>query len=486
MSVSESERPTSRERVPGARRHEPWRRYDNAIFWLFIAALAWVPLYFASNRLFAWGVNAVLFGGLAAAYEIGLVASGRRRPVSYSHVGFALALFILLVGWILVQLATWTPEAWHSAIWQMARDALGTGDADVQGSISVSPDQGVLGLVRLVTAASAFWLSLQLCRDGYRADMFLRALVLIGTGYALFGIFQFVIFPDRLLWTEKNAYLDSLTSSFVNRNNYAAYAGAGLIAALGMLIETYRRLGVERGAPLRMQLAALLEATLRGGLIQFVGVFLIMAALFMTGSRAGIVCSLFGVMALLVIVASVLRRRRYIMAVLLPLLIVCGLAFMVYGEFFTDRIANDGGLDLRWAVAQRTIEATLDAPWTGFGYGSFDQMFSIYRLADMGDPAKHWDKAHNTYVELLFELGFPAGIAFGLMVGAILVQIFANTLRRRHAAMVSLLALAISIQLLLHALVDFSLQMQAVAISYWAVMGAGLAQSWSRRTDIRG
>ena len=41
-----------------------------ALFWAFVAGLAWVPYWYGSNDYFAWGVNAVLFCGLAAIYEV--------------------------------------------------------------------------------------------------------------------------------------------------------------------------------------------------------------------------------------------------------------------------------------------------------------------------------------------------------------------------------------------------------------------------------
>ena len=36
-----------------------------------------------------------------------------------------------------------------------------------------------------------------------------------------------------ILWFDKLDYVDSLTSSFINRNSYATYAGLGLMATLG-------------------------------------------------------------------------------------------------------------------------------------------------------------------------------------------------------------------------------------------------------------
>lgn len=487
VSADVSVRPPSNQ-ISGSRSRPPISaggRFDQTVFWLYLLALAWVPLYFGSNRLFAWGVNAVLFGGLVVVYELGIVMSGRPHPVTPRRIAVPAGLFVLIVGWILLQTASWTQQSWHNPLWTLAGDALAQAGITLQGAISATPDEGVLGSMRLLTVAAGFWLGLQLCRDARRADLFLGAMAAIGLAYALLGLIQFFVMPDQLLWTRKEAYLGSLTASFVNRNSYATFAGLGLVASLGLLIESYRRASAGHVASLRLRLAAIAEATLRHGVFQLITLFLVLAALLLTGSRAGIVSSLAGALVLVTIVVGMLRRRRLVVALLLPVLLAGALAFMVYGEHFTERLATGGGLEARLAVAGRTLEAARDVPWTGYGYGSFDLVFSLYRDADMGPINQHWDKAHNTYVELIFELGFPAALAFGLMVLWIIAGIVRNTARREHAAMPSLVALGASAVVLLHALLDFSLQMQAVAITYWAMLGAGLAQSWSRRVDTR-
>src|SRR2546423_15466838 len=58
--------------IPAARlRDATWGKafVERVIFWLFVAALAWTPFWYGSNDLVAWGINAVLFPGLAARFE---------------------------------------------------------------------------------------------------------------------------------------------------------------------------------------------------------------------------------------------------------------------------------------------------------------------------------------------------------------------------------------------------------------------------------
>ena len=97
---------------------------ERALLWAFIAGLAWCPFWFGSNVLLAWGINAVLFPGLVAIYELSLLIRGERHPVAIRQIKVPAALFAAVVLWILFQNATWTPDWLHHPIWQMSADAL--------------------------------------------------------------------------------------------------------------------------------------------------------------------------------------------------------------------------------------------------------------------------------------------------------------------------------------------------------------------------
>jgi len=466
-------------------RREAWPdTYNDILFLALVLAIAWVPLPFGSNLPMFWALNAVLFGGLLLLFELGVLLNAGRRPVAMRRLWPSILLFAGLVGWIMLQLTTWTPAVWESSFWRLAREVLEQmpDAAPVEGRISADPDSGVMGLVRLSACAIAFYLTLQLCRDRRRANLFMLALALIAAGYALYGIVQFLAFPDTLVWIPKTAYRDAVTSTFVNRNSYATYAGIGLVMTIGLLAELVQRSSLGTEVPWNYRVGAFVDAFVRRGLPILVAILVIAIALLWTGSRAGITSSLAGAVVF-VILAATLGRRRLI-ALVLGGLAILGFAGVIvaYGEFFVRRLASESGGEDRWYVASRTFEAALDVPWTGFGYGSFDRVFSVYRDAG-SDFVLHWDKAHNTYVELLFELGIPAFAAFVVLVAGLLLQVMRNVYGREAPPMLSLSALGASAVVLLHAFVDFSLQMQAVAITYWAILGAGLAQSWSRRID---
>jgi hypothetical protein len=56
--------------------------------------------------------------------------------------------------------------------------------------------------------------------------------------------------------------------------------------------------------------------------------------------------------------------------------------------------------------------------------------------------------------------------------------------QRRQTSMVPIVATAVSVLLGVHACVDFSLQTQSITLLWAAILGAGVAQSWSSRKEL--
>jgi O-antigen ligase len=450
---------------------------DDAFFFGLLAGLAWVPFWFGSNRPLAWGINALWFCGLVILYEATLVVTSRPHPVSISRIWPAV-LGVTIVGlWCLVQISTALPAAYEHPIWQMARDALAL---DVPGSISVNRDATVLALLRLVTAASAFWLALQLCRSGRRARLLVAAIAVIGLAYAVYGVVAFFAFPKTILWFPKVYYFDSLTSTFVNRNSYATYAGIGLIAALAMTVSAFSEGGGESDR--KRQLASLIGRLTGGGGAWLAVAAVVALALVLTGSRGGISVGLAGVLMGSLVAFLQRRGERFAAAGagLIAVLLI-GAVLFSFSDLLAQRLSKEGfQSDERLAVYDLTLQSIGDRPLLGFGYGTFEQVFPMYRDASIG-PIARWDKAHNTYLELAQGLGLPAAAVLIAAVGSLVWLCVSGAIGRRRFVTAPLAASAATAAVLLHAFVDFSLQMQAVAITWMALLGAGVAQSWSSR-----
>lgn len=446
-----------------------------AIFAAALLALAWLPFWFGGDRLWAWGVNALIFGTLTGLLELQRIASGAPHPVPLPRIWPAAVAAMLTLAWCLVQMSTTLPPALHHPLWPMASDALGIA---VPGSISIDPNATALAVLRLATAMCTFWLFLQLCQSPARARALVSALALIGLAYALYGIVAFFLFPKSLLWFDKVHYLGSLTSTFVNRNSYASYALIGLICAA---LKAARAFGGTAGGVRRTLAEMLAGITGEGGAWLAVSAVIFLATT-LTASRGGIGASIIGLAVALLIATLKARGAQPTRALTAALIGLGALSLLaVFGDLLVDRLLSQGlRSDDRLAVYTLTLGSILDRPWLGAGYGTFEQVFPLYRDTSVGLSGT-WDRAHNTYLELLQGLGIPAALVFLAGIGALVWRCFAGYLRRRHPPTAPLAAGAVSLALGLHASVDFSLQCQAVTLTWLALLGAGVAQSWSRR-----
>ena len=453
--------------------------FERALFWGLVGGLAWCPLLFGSNTPTAWGINAVLFCGLAVAYEVSLVVRGKPHPIGIVHLALPVGLFVATLTWALIQNATWTPTALHHPIWGMASDAL---DQPIAGSISVNRDLTTLAILRLVTAASVSWLTLQLCRDPYRTTFLLRSIVVIVTIYAAYGLIAFAIMPGQVLWFENRPMVSFLTSTFFNRNHFATFSGIGLVIAFGFILQFYRR-EVPRTGSLGFRLAAFIEATGRkGGALLLSSAFVIVVALLATGSRGGVIASAAGLTVTYVVAIGKSRKASKppgeAAAIILVLL---GFATLfAFGDLFLDRMTqSQGGAEGRLTSYEITLRSIWDAPLIGYGYGTFEDVFPMFRDRSMS-VAGVWDKAHNTYLEAFQGLG----MIFGTILVITLVLLALHCLRgarTRQDDLAPAVATGAAVIVGAHAFIDFSLQIQAVTLTFIAVLSAGLAQSESSR-----
>ena len=457
-------------------------KVDEVLFWAFIAGLAWVPFWFGSNDPLAWGINAVLFPGLAIIYEASILIRGERHPLSIKELGIPTALFVAVVLWIGFQNATWTPSFLHHPIWGMAADAL---DRPVAGSISVNRDLTTLALLRLVTAASVFWIAVQLCRDASRAIRLLYCIAIIGAIYAGYGLISRAVTPEYVLWVKSGAQPGFVSSTFMNRNSFATYGGIGLVAACGLILRLYRHEFTSVGGSVRFRIANFIEVTGQKGAALLELAFVILVALLLSESRGGIGAT---ALALLVLGLLTIRRRKNGSAEQREAIIVLGALLLAattlaFGDIFFGKLTQQGLYDAsRMQVYIITIGSILHAPLIGYGYGTFADVFPMFHDQSLGTTG--WTLAHNTYLEVFQGLGLLFGSMLVASVVLLVMRSFKGAITRRQNETMSCVAASVAVLVGVNALVDFSLQMQAIAITFMAVLGAGVAQSESSRRAL--
>jgi len=159
--------------------------------------------------------------------------------------------------------------------------------------------------------------------------------------------------------------------------------------------------------------------------------------------------------------------------------------FLVFGDAVLGKIAQRGFNDeSRIGVYIITMRSILAAPLIGYGYGTFADVFPMFRDQSVNSWGQ-WQLAHNTYLEVLQGLG----LLFGSMLLASVVLLVMRCVRgattRQMNETLPCVAASVAFLLGVHTLVDFSLQIQAIAITFMALLGAGVAQSDSSRLALQ-
>jgi len=454
-------------------------RSSTLVWWALVALVVLAPLPLGSNRGSSWFLLASVVGLLMSIWSVGMLVARQPPPVGVSLVRLPFVLFVGVCGWIFVQWLPWTPDAWHHPLWA---DASGVIGRELPGRISVNPEQTLTALVRLLAYGGVFWLSLQLCRDPERASRGLQFFVWAGFAYALYGLVAYFSGAEKILWMDKWTYHGSVTSTLVNRNNYATLAGLVLVAASAVFLDGLGAI-LRATVPARVKARWLLKQLLGPGAPLLVAILVIVTALLLTASRAGTLSAFFG---LAVLMLAFLRARslpgRQTAALVIVLLLAGVAVFALSGETVTGRFERTeqswGG---RFPVYTLVIRAIGDAPLLGTGYGTFSDVFPLYQDETV-EGTGFWDKAHSTYLENALELGVPAAVALFAAVGTCAWYCWLGIKRRRRDRIYPAVGLAATALVAVHATVDFSLQIPAVAVSYAFLLGMGCAQSFPTRS----
>ena len=152
-----------------------------------------------------------------------------------------------------------------------------------------------------------------------------------------------------------------------------------------------------------------------------------------------------------------------------------GIAWLA-GEGTLGRFAEaDADAPNRLAYYRTTWEAIGDRPLLGTGYGTYADAFRAYNHPGTG--TYFLDKAHNTYLQMITELGWPAAAALYASLGLLVFGCLRDPRRRVRDPVYPAVLAACSGLVAVHSLVDFSLEMPANAATYALLLGVGCARS---------
>ncbi len=447
------------------------RLSHRAIFTALLVLLALMPLPFGSDRPWAWSLVALVVGLLLLSWGAFAAVSRDHQPASVRPILPAVALFLLVVVWAVAQTVPLAPAGWRHELWAETESVLGI---SLTAPVSLDPFETWTAVMRLLSYGGIFLLTFQLCMSANRSERLVRLLIVMTLAYAGYGLVVQSAGLNTVLWYPKHDPAN-LSSTFLYRNAFATYAALGLLCALAMLFRPSMRRG-DLDSGWRFVTRALGDYFFARRWTMMLACSVLFVAILLTRSRAGLGVTVIGACIFLLIMAWTRRRKRYVI-VSIAVIGVASLAMFAMGGGGTmDRMGlAPSAASERVEVYGRTIDAIMLSPTTGVGYGTFANVFGMHRGASL---TWQFRRAHNTYLENALELGIPASAALVLAIGWIMIICISAVLRHRSKAFLPCLGISATVMAGLHATVDYSLQIPAVAMTYAAILGAACAQSF--------
>lgn len=445
--------------------------FDAIIEYGLYCLIVLTPFAFGTVEPWSIAIAEVVIFTVALAWGLKMVALGdiriERTPLNICWLlvlGFGLLQIVPLP---LPVIRIVSPKA-HALYHEMAFDS---GLNTSWRTLSLYPYATKLELLRLFSFALLFWVVANHLQTREQVDRVVRLIMAVGLLLAIFGIIQHFTWNRKLYWVRELTQGGVPFGPYVNRNHFAGYMEMVIPLFLGYLFVTRRRWSNHvSGWRHRLLRWGTPEAT--RALLVFFGGLLIVAALLLTGSRAG----LFSFLGSMLFVALLSGRQGHSKRwwALVALFVALGFAYALWLKAddvlrtfaILWRGTDDPSASGRLLVWEDTLRLGRDHRWSGAGLNTFSWIFPLYKRPLSGQ-ALH-THTENDYLQAFAEGGLPlvAILALGLMWGGAQFLNGWSESQRPYERGLGVGLLAGLVALLLHSALDFNLHIMANAILF--------------------
>ena len=311
----------------------------------------------------------------------------------------------------------------------------------------------ILDLLRWITYSMAFALAFWYFRSRSQTSLMLRVLIIYSLVLAAVSTMQHFAGNGKVFWLFAPPQTQTADMGpFLNRDHYASFMALIIPMALLRAFDEPKRRFTYLLAAAAMYSSVIASLSRAGSLLATAEVLL---CLFLITIQSGDEESFW-------------RRHRTSLAsvfLLGALVAVVGWEAL-WGRFVDDKDPYRG----RREVALSSIAMIRERPLTGFGTGTWTQVYPAYANFD---PGVFVNAAHNEWLQW--------GADGGLLYGALFVVLFGTSL-----ALCWRIPWAIGIPaVFLHSIVDFPLEGRYLPVVLFLIYGAALARAAEKKAKAR-
>lgn len=401
------------------------------------------PLFVGGNLSAIWLVYCAYFSALL------MIAYFRENSYSYAaKYKYIILIMLAILAWNLFYLM---PGLGLSNI-ASQRWILG------KNVVSETPSDSLLIFFQLLSLVLLFLIVLHL-RLKFSTQYLLEWIFWVVSLNVLWSLILLSL-PSIPLWVKPIQSHEAFASGgFVNRNSFATYAGLGI--CMGVALTQHLVFSQSSSRWMNAKLIVIVSL-----------VILETVALFLSGSRMGLISTIFG--GLVIWVFGTLHYRKRLFSLILGgiLLSALTIAALTFGKESVARFSfADISFEIRVTTYLDALRIFTQKPLIGFGPGSFDLVYASLKEAP-SSFAGRWDKAHNSYITLLFEQGVIGFSLYSVLCLSYLIYLVKN---RASNPLAFITGMSILVLVATHSLFDFSMEIYAVTLTVVAVLSICLA-----------
>jgi len=453
-----------------------------AVYIITLFVVGTMPLLFAAVQPWVWSVYSVL---IFAAFLLLLSQDQNQQSWMPNKV-----VVFTLVTFFVVTLCQYLPLPAYllSLLSPFRSDSLSAsnhllGNRLSWQSISYSPLISFSWWIFLISASMFFFVLMYVCESRRCIKILVQLMIALAILEAIYGIIQALIPSLGVLWVDYiHAGLGNSRGTFINRNHFAGFIEMVWPLALG-----YALASGYRGKEINLR-KLLASDRLNKQILIVLCIVVILLALLLSQSRAGITGAIIGFATFILLSRSAQKR------VPRGLWIMSGTIFsliFLYGikigfDPILERFLQLYGSYSRLDIWRDSLVILKDHP-LGIGLGNFRHVFPAYSVSDISDIRYLY--AHNDYLQLLVEAGIPGFLAlvsgFFFFLGKSIKKI--KQMKSHHDPLRFFLAVgAVSglVSIAFHSFFDFNLHMPANLIYFVTLMAIVHSCAWEKPSKI--